>query len=125
MTDKPSFEKDLEALEKIVQELEEGDLPLDVSLQKFELGITLTKRCEKALTDAEKRIDVLVKNAMGEVAAESFEDAGAGEGAPAENRRPRRRRAGGDASSQAAAPVDGSAGGDDEEDGEEDGELLF
>jgi exodeoxyribonuclease VII small subunit len=117
MTDKPSFEKDLEALEKIVQELEEGDLALDVSLQKFELGITLTKRCEKALTDAEKRIDVLVKNAMGEVAAEPFEDPGAADDTAQPKRRPRRRENGGEASGEASS----TAGGDEDEDGE----LLF
>lgn len=66
------FEKDLEKLEKIVEELEEGELPLDASLKRFEEGITLAKRCEKALTDAEKRIEVLTRNAEGDLEAQPF-----------------------------------------------------
>ncbi len=61
----PKFEKDLEKLEKIVEALEEGGLPLDVSIKKFEEGIQLAQRCEKALSAAEKRIEVLTRNADG------------------------------------------------------------
>lgn len=70
----PKFEKDLEKLEGIVHALEEGGLPLDESLKKFEEGISLSKRCEKALTAAEKKIEVLTKDAGGKVKAEAFED---------------------------------------------------
>ena len=70
----PKFEKDLEKLEKIVESLEEGGLPLDSSLKKFEEGIKLAKRCEQALSSAEKKIEVLTKNAAGEVEAEAFDD---------------------------------------------------
>lgn len=70
----PKFEKDLEKLEGIVHALEEGGLPLDESLKKFEEGITLSKRCEKALSAAEKKIEVLTKDAGGKVKAEAFED---------------------------------------------------
>ncbi len=48
----PKFEKDLEKLETIVESLEEGGLPLDASIKKFEDGINLAKRCEKALSSA-------------------------------------------------------------------------
>lgn len=68
----PKFEKDLEKLEKIVESLEEGGLPLDASLKKFEEGIGLAKRCESALSSAEKKIETLTKNAAGEVVAEPF-----------------------------------------------------
>ena len=68
----PKFEKDLEKLEQIVGDLEEGGLPLDVSLKKFEEGIRLAKRCEKALSSAEKKIEILTKNAQGEVEAKPF-----------------------------------------------------
>ena len=48
----PKFEKDLEKLESIVESLEEGGLPLDASIKKFEEGIKLAKRCEVALSSA-------------------------------------------------------------------------
>jgi exodeoxyribonuclease VII small subunit len=119
MTDEPTFENDLEALEQIVQELEDGDLPLDASLKKFEEGIRLTKRCEKALTDAEKKIEVLVKNAMGEVEAEPFE-AGEQHGAADSQqaaRSPRRTRKRSDAGGESADDGEGET--------DDDGELLF
>lgn len=71
---KPSFEKDLEKLEEIVHALEEGGLSLDESLKRFEEGIRLSKRCEKALTEAEKKIEMLTKNAEGELEAEPFDE---------------------------------------------------
>ncbi len=72
---KPTFEKDLERLEEIVGALEEGGLSLDDSLKHFEEGIKLARRCEKALTEAEKKIEILVKNDQGEIEAEPFGDA--------------------------------------------------
>ncbi|HOJ32888.1 MAG TPA: exodeoxyribonuclease VII small subunit [Candidatus Hydrogenedentes bacterium] len=69
-----SFEKDLERLEKIVEALEQGDLSLDESLKRFEEGIKLAKRCEKALTEAEKKIEILMKDAQGNIQAEPFGD---------------------------------------------------
>ena len=69
----PKFEKDLEKLEGIVESLEEGGLPLDASIKKFEEGIKLAKRCEEALSSAEKKIEILTKNAAGEVKSEPFE----------------------------------------------------
>ena len=68
----PKFEKDLEKLETIVESLEEGGLPLDASIKKFEEGINLAKRCEKALSSAEKKIEVLTKNAAGAVETKAF-----------------------------------------------------
>ncbi len=68
----PKFEKDLERLEQIVEALEEGELSLDESLKKFEEGIKLGRRCEKALSAAEKRIEILMKNADGELEAQPF-----------------------------------------------------
>lgn len=68
----PKFEKDLERLEQIVEALETGGLSLDDSLKKFEEGIKLARRCEKALTDAERRIEILTRNAEGEISAEPF-----------------------------------------------------
>lgn len=75
----PKFEKDLERLEQIVEALEAGGLSLDESLKRFEEGIKLARRCEKALTEAERKIEILVKNAAGEIAAEPFEEEPASE----------------------------------------------
>ena len=70
----PKFEKDLEKLEGLVESLEEGGLPLDQSLKKFEEGIKLAHRCEKALQAAEKKIETLTKNAAGELETQAFGD---------------------------------------------------
>lgn len=80
----PKFEKDLEKLEEIVAALEEGDLPLDEALKRFEEGIKLAKRCEKALCEAEKRIELLTKNANGQLEAQPFaeEQTKSGSGGP-------------------------------------------
>lgn len=68
----PKFEKDLERLEQIVESLEAGGLSLDEALKRFEEGIKLARRCEKALTEAERKIEILTKNAQGEIGAEPF-----------------------------------------------------
>ena len=68
------FEKDLEKLEEIVAALEEGELPLDDARQRFEEGIKLANRCEKALADAEKKIEILTKNAEGNLEAQPFDE---------------------------------------------------
>jgi exodeoxyribonuclease VII small subunit len=70
----PKFEKDLERLESIVEALEQGELSLDDSIKKFEEGIELYKRCEKALSAAEKKIESLTKNADGEFETTPLED---------------------------------------------------
>lgn len=57
-----SFEKNMENLEKIVQELENGDLNLDDSIKKFEEGMKISKECNKILENAEKKITVLINN---------------------------------------------------------------
>lgn len=69
-----SFEGDLESLESIVTALEEGGLSLDDALKQFESGIKLARRCEKALSEAEKKIEVLTRNADGELEAEPFDE---------------------------------------------------
>lgn len=69
-----SFEKNLESLESIVTALEEGGLSLDDALKQFESGIKLARRCEKALSEAEKKIEILTQNAEGELEAEPFDE---------------------------------------------------
>ncbi len=56
-----SFEEALERLEGIVDRLEQGDLDLQDALGEFEKGVALTRRCASQLDDAERRIEVLVK----------------------------------------------------------------
>ena len=67
-----SFEENIEELEKIVTELEKGDLNLDDSVSKFEEGIKLSKECNKILEDAEKKITILL-NEDGNIKEENFE----------------------------------------------------
>ena len=62
----------MENLEKIVAELENGNLNLDESVNKFEEGIKISKECNKILEEAEKKITILV-NENGEMKEENFE----------------------------------------------------
>ena len=55
------FEEAMEKLQKITQELEQENLPLEESLQKFEEGMKLASFCEKKLEEVEKKIQILVK----------------------------------------------------------------
>ena len=68
---KKSFEENIEDLEKIVSELENGDLNLDDSVSKFEEGIKISKECNKILEDAEKKITILL-NKDGNIKEENF-----------------------------------------------------
>jgi exodeoxyribonuclease VII small subunit len=55
------FEASLEELEKIVQQMEAGELPLEKSLELFERGVGLSETCRKQLDEAETRIEILMK----------------------------------------------------------------
>lgn len=60
-TDKQeSFESSLMKLEKVVTQLEEGELPLEEAIKAFETGSELAKLCEARLKEARKKIEVLV-----------------------------------------------------------------
>jgi len=69
------FEDCLQRLEKIVDELEKGEIPLDQALALFEEGIQLSTSCRKELEDAEGKIEILLKQ-NGKLQTEPF-DAGA------------------------------------------------
>jgi exodeoxyribonuclease VII small subunit len=56
-----TFESCLEELEKVVKELETGDLPLERSIELFEKGVGLSESCRKQLEDAETRIEMLTR----------------------------------------------------------------
>ena len=56
-----TFEASTERLAKIVEELEEGDLPLDKSLALFERGVELSRYCHDQLGAAQRRIEILTE----------------------------------------------------------------
>ncbi len=57
----PSFEAGLQELERIVKELEQGDLPLEESLRLFEAGMRISADCKRQLEEAETRVEILMK----------------------------------------------------------------
>ena len=67
-TEEPRFEQALEALEKIVERLEKGELTLEESLKLYEEGIRLSRLCHGKLEEAEGKIEMLLKDAKGEPA---------------------------------------------------------
>lgn len=69
------FEEAIKKLEKIVEDLEKGDLSLDEALKKYQEGIELSRVCAQRLETAKKKIDVLVKNKKGELELKPFEPA--------------------------------------------------
>jgi len=68
------FEAALTRLEEIVKELEQGDLPLEQSLKLFEEGIKLSRICNSRLEDAERRVEVLLKDEAGKIVAQPFNE---------------------------------------------------
>lgn len=58
------FEKSLTELEQLVEVMEDGDLPLEESLKKFEQGIQLIRSCQSALTEAEQKVEILTKEGL-------------------------------------------------------------
>ncbi len=60
-----SFEQSLSLLQETVKKLESGELSLEDALKNFEDGVKLTRACENYLSAAEKRVEVLTKDASG------------------------------------------------------------
>lgn len=56
------FEKALTELEGLVEKMEQGNLSLEVSIKLFERGIALTRACQKALTEAEQKVQILMRD---------------------------------------------------------------
>ena len=73
MPDVPDFESALKRLEEIVKKLETGDQPLDTALELFEEGIKLSRFCQSKLEQAERRVEILLKNESGQTRAVPFE----------------------------------------------------
>lgn len=68
-----TFENSLASLEKIVRQLEDGDLSLEESLKLFEDGVKLSRECQERLNQAERRIEVLLKDEDGNPTLEPIE----------------------------------------------------
>jgi exodeoxyribonuclease VII small subunit len=74
-TAKPkTFESSLEELERIVRELEQGEVPLERSLELFEQGVKLSRECQDRLNQAERRIEILMRDNQGRPVARPFKD---------------------------------------------------
>ena len=67
-----TFEQSMKQLERIVQELESSDLPLEAAIKKFEEGMKLTKFCSKKLDETEKKVSLLLKNTEGQISEKPF-----------------------------------------------------
>ena len=69
-----SFETALKKLEATVQNLENGDLSLEEALKQYEEGVRMADLCAKRLSEAEKRVEVLMKTDAGKLKAMPFEE---------------------------------------------------
>ncbi len=63
-TDIPDFEKSISQLEALIENMEQGDLSLDESLKQYEKGVKLTRQCQKALDEAQLKIDSLLADSI-------------------------------------------------------------
>jgi exodeoxyribonuclease VII small subunit len=68
------FETALKELERIVEQLEGGDLPLERALELFERGVTLSRECQKRLDEAERKVEILIKGPSGEFEPAPFQE---------------------------------------------------
>ncbi len=68
------FETALTRLEEIVSELESGELPLEQSLKLFEEGVKLARICNARLEQAERKVEILLKDKTGQVVRQPFEE---------------------------------------------------
>ena len=66
------FEKAIQRLEKIVDDLEKGEMDIDKSLEIFEEGIKMSRVCSKKLNEAEAKIEKVTKDQKGELVTELF-----------------------------------------------------
>jgi exodeoxyribonuclease VII small subunit len=69
----PDFEQALDELEKLVGQLEQGDLPLEEALRVFERGVALTRQCQSALKSAQQKVEILLRRS-GQTEIEPFSE---------------------------------------------------
>lgn len=67
MPAKLTFQKAMEQLEQLVQELESEELPLEKAIKKFEEGIKLSRFCDRKLEESEKKVTVLMEGQGGQL----------------------------------------------------------
>jgi exodeoxyribonuclease VII small subunit len=67
----PKFEECLQTLEKIVDELEKGNVPLEQAIKLFEEGVRLSNSCRQELEAAEGKVEILLKQ-NGKLQVEPF-----------------------------------------------------
>ena len=82
MAEAPKFEEGLAGLEKLVDELENGELGLDEALKRFEKGVKLSAQLQAALESAQRKVEKLAHGADGEAKLEPFDDEEDGDAAP-------------------------------------------
>ncbi len=70
-SDRVDFESAIKELESLVEQMEQGDISLEQSLENFERGIELTRQCQKALQEAEQKVQILTQK-QGEETIEDF-----------------------------------------------------
>ena len=68
-----NFEASLKQLEQLVQQLEQGNLSLQQSMQVFEQGIALTRECQQSLDQAEQKVQILMQDNQGEMVEQPFQ----------------------------------------------------
>ena len=69
----PTLETAMQRVSEIVASMESGDMPLEKLIESYEEGIGLVKACQEKLDAAEKRIQIIARNARGEVSVEDFD----------------------------------------------------
>ena len=70
-----NFEKAMDRLEAIVEQMESGKLPLEDLIVRYEEGMNLVKVCQERLTSAEQKIEIIARNNAGKAIVKNFEPA--------------------------------------------------
>lgn len=74
--EKPTLETAMQRITEIVSEMEEGSLPLEALIVRYEEGVGLVKICQEKLDAAEKKIQIISRDARGAVELNDFEEQG-------------------------------------------------
>jgi exodeoxyribonuclease VII small subunit len=70
-----NFEGAMDRLEKIVEQMESGKLPLEDLIVRYEEGMKLVKTCQERLANAEQKIEIIARNSAGKAVVKEFEPA--------------------------------------------------
>ena len=68
-----NFEGAMDRLEKIVEQMESGKLPLEDLIVRYEEGMNLVKVCQERLAKAEQKIEIIARNSAGKTIVKDFE----------------------------------------------------